>query len=134
MGDWDAFEEDIPADEEEREVVVPVERRKRSQDARRFGGGSLGTSRGYSRRASLRGRVRPRPGAQTKWARPNPKPKQKLPHMSTVKTKDGKQVDINNNQAYVSSMIPRGAIPNRHLLIKEGQILFLINPRLNGQN
>ena len=34
MGDWDLFEEDIPADSEEREVVVPIERTRRSP--RRF--------------------------------------------------------------------------------------------------
>ena len=37
--------------------------------------------------------------------------KQKPPHVQTVQTKNGKQVDVNNNQNYVSAKIPQGAIP-----------------------
>ena len=123
MGDWDAFEEDMDANDGDREVVVPAERRKRSPDARRFGGIPIrASSRGYSRRASIRAQ-RPRPNTRPKTGngvkngngakpngKPNTKPKQNPPHVKTVPTKDGKTVDVNNNQAYVSSKIPEGAI------------------------
>ena len=123
MGDWDAFEEDVDANDDDREVVVPAERRKRSPDARRFGGIPIRvSSRGYSRRASIRAQ-RPRPNTRLKTGngakngnkakpngKPNTKPKQNPPHVKTVPTKDGKTVDVNNNQAYVSSKILEGAV------------------------
>ena len=92
--------------------MVHVERQRRSPDARRFGGVPIRASRGYSRRASLRAQ-RPRPGTKPKpcgGPRPNTKPKQRPPHVKTVLTKDGKKVHVNNNQAYMSSKIPPGAI------------------------
>ena len=122
MEDWDAFEEDIPTDDEEREVVNPYHpsRQKRSPITPRFGS----VMRNYQtyfpavRQASVRGsfggarprtnsgtRTRPVAGGAVGGAKKNP------PHVQTVQTKSGKQVDVNNIQNYVSAKIPQGAIP-----------------------
>ena len=120
MEEWDMFEEDIPTDDEEREVVNPYHpprRTKRSPIASRAGG----IFRGYQRISPVvnaAGNFGARPRTNTGTA---PRPtntgtkvggaKQQLPNVQTVPTKNGKQVDVNHNQAFVSSKIPPGAIP-----------------------
>ena len=119
MDRWDAFEEDIPADDEEREVVVPVERERRSPDPRRFGGLPRGSTLGGATRIR-RLRARPRPGTSSGSKSPSPnrggaagsgKTQPKPPHVQTVQTKTGQQVNVNNKQVYVSSKVPPNAIP-----------------------
>ena len=129
MERWDMFEDDLSTDDEEREVVNPFHpsrREKRSPSPGRFGG-IFRSYQGYSPIVrQSRGRwnfgaaVRPRTNIGTRPRpvvinnRVGPKP----PHIQTVQTKGGKQVDVNNNQAYVSAKIPTGAIP---LQAKNGQ-------------
>ena len=99
MGDWDLFEEDIPADSEEREVVVPLERARRSP--RRF----LPSRR--SRRPPAKRPTQPKTSPKA----PKTPSKPKNPHVKTVATKDGKQVQVDSSKTYVSSNIPKGAVP-----------------------
>ena len=99
MGDWDLFEEDIPADSEEREVVVPIERKRRSP--RRF----LPARRPRRRPANRPSQPKVSPKA------PKTPPKPKNPHVKVVATKDGKQVQVDQRKTYVSSNIPKNAVP-----------------------
>ena len=100
MGDWDLFEEDIPADSEDREVVVPVERKRRSP--RRFLPPRRSNRRAYAKRPS-------QPKVSPKAPKTPPKPKN--PHVKTVAMQNGKQVQVDQSKAYVSSNIPKGAVP-----------------------
>ena len=122
MENWYAFEEDIPIDDEEREVVNPyhpTRRVKRAPSPIRFGG-MYRSYQGYSplKPAGIRGVVgRPRvnTGTKPRVVQTNNLGGAKPPHVQTVLTKNGKQVDVNNNQVYVSSKVPQGAIPIQNL-------------------
>ena len=100
MGDWDLFEEDIPAEAREREVVVPVERKRR--EARRF----LPPRRSYRRQPPRRPTS---PKVSPKAPKTPPRPKN--PHIKTIATKSGKQVQVDQSKSFVSSQIPKGAVP-----------------------
>ena len=80
-------------------MVVPIERKRRSP--RRF----LPARR--SRRLPAKRPSQPKTSPKA----PKTPPKPKNPHVKTVATKDGKQVQVDQSKAYVSSNIPKGAVP-----------------------